>query len=116
MLNVLLALFSFAFMEFVAWSNHKFVMHVFLWKWHKDHHINDYKKLQHDSFYQPGLERNDYFFSGVHSTCHYFTYYRFWVTIRGSYFHRNWNLGLWTHLFSNSRYFDSPAVWAFRII
>jgi beta-carotene 3-hydroxylase len=62
MVNVLLALLAFAFMEFIAWSNHKYVMHGFLWKWHKDHHINDHKKLQPESFYQPGVEKNDYFF------------------------------------------------------
>jgi len=62
MVNVLLAILAFAFMEFVAWTNHKYVMHGFLWKWHKDHHINDHKKMQPDDFYQPGLEKNDYFF------------------------------------------------------
>lgn len=42
----------FAFMEFIAWSLHKYVMHGFLWSVHKDHH----KKT-------PGFfERNDLFF------------------------------------------------------
>ena len=63
MILVLIALASFAFMEFIAWSNHKFVMHGFLWKWHKDHHVNDHKKLDKpEDFYKPGFEMNDLFF------------------------------------------------------
>lgn len=62
MAYVLLAIAAFASMEFVAWSNHKFVMHGFLWKWHKDHHINDHKKAGDELSYQPGFEKNDYFF------------------------------------------------------
>lgn len=42
----------FAFMEFIAWSLHKYVMHGFLWGLHKDHHNKT-----------PGFfERNDLFF------------------------------------------------------
>jgi beta-carotene 3-hydroxylase len=42
----------FAFMEFVAWSLHKYLMHGFLWSVHKDHHNKT-----------PGFfERNDLFF------------------------------------------------------
>ena len=59
-LNIILVIVSFAFMEFVAWSNHKFVMHGFLWKWHADHHVNDNKKSQTE-LYNPGFEKNDYF-------------------------------------------------------
>ncbi len=63
MINVLIAIAAFLFMEFVAWSNHKFVMHGFLWKWHADHHINDNKKSKTQiELYNPGLEKNDYFF------------------------------------------------------
>jgi beta-carotene 3-hydroxylase len=40
-------------MEFMAWFTHKFVMHGFLWKLHKDHHKKD-----HNSWF----ERNDAFF------------------------------------------------------
>lgn len=61
--NILTAILAFAFMEFVAWSNHKFVMHGFLWKWHADHHINDHKKnASQTELYKPGFEKNDYFF------------------------------------------------------
>lgn len=40
-------------MEFMAWFTHKFIMHGFLWKLHRDHHEKD-----HDSWF----ERNDTFF------------------------------------------------------
>ena len=62
MIHILLLIVAFAFMELVAWSNHKFVMHGFLWKWHKDHHINDHKKANNALSYQSKLEKNDYFF------------------------------------------------------
>lgn len=42
---------TFLFMEFVAWFTHKYVMHGFLWIWHRSHH----KKHHHV------LERNDLF-------------------------------------------------------
>lgn len=29
---------TFVVMEFVAWATHKYVMHGFLWVWHKSHH------------------------------------------------------------------------------
>ncbi|MFA7274305.1 MAG: carotene hydroxylase [Crocinitomicaceae bacterium] len=45
-------LLSFAFMEFVAWLAHKYLMHGFLWHFHKDHHDT------HEGFF----ERNDIFF------------------------------------------------------
>jgi beta-carotene 3-hydroxylase len=44
---------AFAFMEFMAWFTHKYIMHGFLWVLHKDHHKKD-----HDSWF----ERNDAFF------------------------------------------------------
>ena len=52
-LNISLLVLSYFFMEFVAWSNHKYVMHGFLWSLHRDHH-------DHSS--DPPLEKNDYFF------------------------------------------------------
>jgi beta-carotene 3-hydroxylase len=37
--------------EFVAWFTHKYVMHGFLWRWHRSHHtVHDHR-----------LERNDLF-------------------------------------------------------
>lgn len=53
MINLMLYLFAFLGMEFTAWFAHKYVMHGFLWKWHKDHHVPDPKKH---------LQKNDYFF------------------------------------------------------
>lgn len=57
MSNVLLwsavFLLTFTGMEFMAWFSHKYIMHGFLWIWHKDHH-----KKNHDSWF----ERNDLFF------------------------------------------------------
>ncbi|MCH1538851.1 sterol desaturase family protein [Flavobacteriaceae bacterium] len=50
---ILIYLFTFIFMEFMAWFSHKYIMHGFLWSLHKDHHKKD-----HDSWF----ERNDLFF------------------------------------------------------
>ena len=50
---ILILIFTFLLMEFVAWFSHKYVMHGFLWSWHKDHHKKD-----HDSWF----EKNDLFF------------------------------------------------------
>ncbi|SHJ32471.1 beta-carotene 3-hydroxylase [Arenibacter nanhaiticus] len=50
---ILIFLATFSFMEFMAWFTHKYIMHGFLWKLHKDHHKKD-----HDSWF----ERNDVFF------------------------------------------------------
>lgn len=52
---ILLILLSFLFMEFVAWSNHKYVMHGFLWSLHKDHHTGN-------NAGKPGFQKNDLFF------------------------------------------------------
>ena len=55
MIIFLLILLSFLFMEFVAWSNHKYVMHGFLWSLHRDHHIGTNAS-------KPGFQKNDLFF------------------------------------------------------
>ena len=49
--NILIIISTFFFMEFVAWFTHKYVMHGFLWSWHKSHH------RAHKSFF----ELNDLF-------------------------------------------------------
>ena len=49
---VLVIVLTFFVMEYVAFFMHKYVMHTFLWRWHKDHH-------------QPTghvLQKNDLFF------------------------------------------------------
>lgn len=38
MVNILILLVFFALMEWVAWFTHKYIMHGFLWIWHKSHH------------------------------------------------------------------------------
>ena len=48
---ILIVLATFAAMEFVAWSSHKYVMHGFGWAWHRDHHE------PHDKLF----EKNDRF-------------------------------------------------------
>lgn len=37
-INILALLFGFTIMEGVAWFTHKYIMHGFLWSWHKSHH------------------------------------------------------------------------------
>ena len=51
----LITLATIAFMEFVAWFAHKYVMHGLLWNWHEDHHKPHHEK--HGFF-----EKNDLFF------------------------------------------------------
>jgi beta-carotene 3-hydroxylase len=55
MLNFLIAIATFFFMEFVAWAAHKYVMHGFLWYLHQDHH-------QKDTELWGFFEKNDAFF------------------------------------------------------
>lgn len=38
LLYIGVGLLTFCVMEFVAWATHKYVMHGFLWVWHKSHH------------------------------------------------------------------------------
>jgi beta-carotene 3-hydroxylase len=47
----LISISTFLFWEFVAWFTHKYIMHGFLWVWHKSHHT------VHDH----ALEKNDWF-------------------------------------------------------
>jgi beta-carotene 3-hydroxylase len=47
----LIVVATFLFWEFIAWVTHKYVMHGFLWVWHKSHHT------KHDHT----LEKNDWF-------------------------------------------------------
>ncbi len=61
-MNLILFIAAFFFMEFVAWSNHKYVMHGFLWIWHKDHHINDKHRGEVNYLPNKGFEKNDLFF------------------------------------------------------
>jgi beta-carotene 3-hydroxylase len=51
-MNLLIAIGTFFFMEAVTWCTHKFVMHGFLWYFHRDHHQGK------EGFF----EKNDTFF------------------------------------------------------
>lgn len=51
-LGPLVLILSFLGMEFMAWFTHKYVMHGFMWRFHKDHH-----QVEKGFF-----ERNDVFF------------------------------------------------------
>ncbi len=53
--KLLVTLITFLSMEGVAWCTHKYLMHGWLWSWHRDHHNPEYKS--HDF-----LEKNDRFF------------------------------------------------------
>lgn len=61
-LNIGLLVCAYFFMEFVAWSNHKYVMHGFLWKWHKDHHRKDTHSSMPEQTEDKKFEKNDLFF------------------------------------------------------
>jgi len=49
--NILLMVATFFLMEGAAWFTHKYIMHGFLWSWHKSHH-----SPRHGAF-----EKNDLF-------------------------------------------------------
>ena len=52
-LGIFIILITFFAMEIVAWATHKYLMHGFLWRLHKDHHIVD----KNNKF-----QKNDFFF------------------------------------------------------
>ena len=52
-MTILIIVSTFLFMEFVAWSVHKYIMHGLLWNLHKDHH-----QVNKDHI----MQKNDYFF------------------------------------------------------
>ena len=51
-IHILILIFTFFGMEFMAWFTHKYVMHGFLWSLHKDHHQPE----------KGWFEKNDSFF------------------------------------------------------
>ncbi len=62
MIDISLLALAYFFMEFVAWSNHNYVMHGFLWKWHKDHHRKDNLQGLPLKTEDKHFEKNDLFF------------------------------------------------------
>jgi beta-carotene 3-hydroxylase len=55
MTNMILFVLAYFFMEFVAWFSHKYIMHGFMWSFHKDHHVRNL-------VFNPFFEKNDIFF------------------------------------------------------
>ena len=51
--KILMVVIAFSGMETVAWFTHKYIMHKYLWRLHKDHH-----KKESSGFF----EHNDFFF------------------------------------------------------
>lgn len=51
----LIVILTFCAMEFMAWFAHKYIMHGWLWRWHKDHHDPKFKEGHF-------FEKNDLFF------------------------------------------------------
>lgn len=51
LINISLLIGTFFLMEGVAWATHKYIMHGFLWTWHRSHH----------TVHNHALERNDLF-------------------------------------------------------
>ena len=50
-LYAFLTIATFFFMEGVAWFTHKYIMHGFLWSWHKSHHkVHDHTLEKNDLF------------------------------------------------------------------
>ena len=47
----LILIATFAAMEFVAWSSHKYIMHGWGWGWHRDHHEPHDKLLEKNDLY-----------------------------------------------------------------
>lgn len=104
--NSIIVLLTFCFMEFVAWSTHKFLMHGLLWFLHKDHHTGkDGFFEKNDSFflifalpsmycYMTGLEHNDFrLYIGIGISLYglaYFTVHDIIIHQRFKLF-RNWN-------------------------
>ncbi len=51
LLNIVIVAGTFLFMESVAWFTHKYIMHGFMWTWHRSHH----------TVHNHVFERNDLF-------------------------------------------------------
>jgi len=90
-INIATLVFFFLFMEFMAWFTHKYVMHGFLWSWHKDHHAPEKKRFEKNDrfavvFALPGAlltyfgasnQFNLLFYAGVGITLYGFAYFMF---------------------------------------
>ncbi len=51
LVNILIVIGTFLFMESVAWFTHKYIMHGFMWRWHRSHHtLHDHTFERNDLF------------------------------------------------------------------
>jgi len=51
LISSLIVVGTFFFMEGVAWFTHKYIMHGFLWSWHRSHHkVHDHPLEMNDLF------------------------------------------------------------------
>lgn len=55
-------IFTVLFMEFAAWSLHKYVMHGFLWSLHEDHHYPYVKPFQKNDLFAVFFAVPSFFF------------------------------------------------------
>ena len=89
-INILIVVIAFILMEGVAWFTHKYIMHGWLWRLHKDHHKKETKGFfEHNDFFflifaLPGIGglffgmKNDFnflFWSGLGITFYGFAYF-----------------------------------------
>lgn len=49
--NILIVLAGFTLMEGVAWFSHKYIMHGFMWNWHKSHHEPRYGRFEKNDLF-----------------------------------------------------------------
>ena len=50
---MLIVISTFLFWELIAWFTHKYVMHGFLWNWHKSHHTAHNHTLERNDLFAP---------------------------------------------------------------
>lgn len=85
-LKIALVVLSFAGMEAFAWFTHKYIMHGWLWSWHKDHHIPHSNKLEKNDLFSLvfSLPAMALIISGLHwSHLWYLAYIGFGITLYG---------------------------------
>lgn len=51
LLAILIVIATVVWMEWVAWSSHKYIMHGWGWAWHRDHHEPHDKSLEKNDLY-----------------------------------------------------------------
>lgn len=51
LLNTFIVFAGFALMEGAAWFTHKYIMHGFMWNWHKSHHEPRYGRFEKNDLF-----------------------------------------------------------------